>query len=563
MLLIGRQGAVACLATAVAGLLFLSACGASAQSSPAPGSAGAQAKPGGPPPAPVTTARAEKGPIKAGITFTGDVTASKQVNLAPKVAGLVLKLLADVGSEVKAGQLIAELDHMTQDAAAAQAQAQVEVAQANLAKMQGQGRPEEVAKAQAALAQQQARLDLLQKQGRPETVGQSQAKLDQDMHQVENDRAALETAKAKLAVLLSPQQQDAFRQAVATAKNNLYSAQVSRDALCAGVSAGQTAATGRPNNCEAAQASVNASQTALDQANDSLAINVDANTVGQTQNAVKQAQAALDKDLSLVEADKQALALAKNPNTPQDIAAQQAVVNQAQQQVKEAAQPFVDTDLQSAQANVNAAQANLEVAKVNQQLTQVTAPFDGIISARLLAEGALATTTVPIFTIISRELEVDLPLAQEQLGQIKLGQSAQLTTTALAGQVIDGKIESISPAADPRSRTFLVRVVPAVQDGKLMPGMSANVIIDTVEKADALLIPRDAVTSDSSGRQGVYVIQSGPNGQVAAFRAPTLGVSDGKSVEVLNGLNPGDLVIVAGQTSLNNNQPVRLATGAN
>src|SRR5712692_2030616 len=511
MLLIGRQGAVACLATAVAGLLFLSACGASAQSSPAPGSAGAQAKPGGPPPAPVTTARAEKGPIKAGITFTGDVTASKQVNLAPKVAGLVLKLLADVGSEVKAGQLIAELDHMTQDAAAAQAQAQV----------------------------------------------------DQDMHQIENDRAALETAKAKLAVLLSPQQQDAFRQAVATAKNNLYSAQVSRDALCAGVSAGQTAATGRPNNCEAAQASVNAAQTALDQANDSLAINVDANTVGQTQNAVKQAQAALDKDLSLVEADKQALALAKNPNTPQDIAAQQAVVNQAQQQVKEAAQPFVDTDLQSAQANVNAAQANLEVAKVNQQLTQVTAPFDGIISARLLAEGALATTTVPIFTIISRELEVDLPLAQEQLGQIKLGQSAQLTTTALAGQVIDGKIESISPAADPRSRTFLVRVVPAVQDGKLMPGMSANVIIDTVEKADALLIPRDAVTSDSSGRQGVYVIQSGPNGQVAAFRAPTLGVSDGKSVEVLNDLNPGDLVIVAGQTSLNNNQPVRLATGAN
>src|SRR5712692_9088885 len=264
MLLIGRQGAVACLATAVAGLLFLSACGASAQSSPAPGSAGAQAKPGGPPPAPVTTARAEKGPIKAGITFTGDVTASKQVNLAPKVAGLVLKLLADVGSEVKAGQLIAELDHMTQDAAAAQAQAQVEVAQANLAKVQAQGRPEEVAKAQAALAQQQARLDLLQKQGRMETIGQAQAKLDQDSHQVENDRAALETARAKLTVLLSPQQQDAFRQAAATTQNTLYSNQIARDASCAGVGNGPLPATGKGSTCQAAQAAVNSAQTALD-----------------------------------------------------------------------------------------------------------------------------------------------------------------------------------------------------------------------------------------------------------------------------------------------------------
>src|SRR5581483_4891416 len=106
------------MSSAIAALMVLSACGASAQA-PASGAAGAQAKPGGPPPAPVSTARVQQGPITAGISFTGDVTAMQQVNLAPKVSGLVTKLLADVGTHVRSGQAVAELDHLTQDAALA------------------------------------------------------------------------------------------------------------------------------------------------------------------------------------------------------------------------------------------------------------------------------------------------------------------------------------------------------------------------------------------------------------------------------------------------------------
>ena len=101
--------------------------------------------------------------------------------------------------------------------------------------------------------------------------------------------------------------------------------------------------------------------------------------------------------------------------------------------------------------------------------------------------------------------------------------------------------------------------IGVVQDGKLMPGMSASVSIATLEKADALLIPRDAVATDSSGKQGVYVVQNGPNGQIATFKTPTLGASDGKNVEVIDGLNAGDVVIVSGQTSISNNQAVRTA----
>jgi HlyD family secretion protein len=543
----------------LASLVLLAACGA-----PAGGASGqgAAQKPAGPPPAPVSTGKVQQGPITAGLTFTGDVTASQQVNLAPKVAGLVVKLMADVGQHVNAGQQVAELDHLTQDAAVAQAQAQLEIAQANLAKLQAQGRPEAVAAARATLAQQQARLQGLQNQGRPEAIGQAQAKMEQDSHQVENDKAALTTAQQKLTLSQSPQQIDALRQALATAQNTLYSNQIARDAACAGI-AGPAPATGKGSTCQAAQAAVNSAQTAVDTASDNLAIGLDPNTIGQLQNAVAQAQATLQKDTALVQADSQALALAANPNTATDIAQQQALVDQATQQARIAAQPNLPTDIAAGQANVDAAQSNLNAAQVNVQITQVTAPFSGTISARLLAEGALATTTVPIFTLVSDTVEVDLPVAQEQLPQIQQGQAAKLTSSALPGQSIDGKIDTISPAADPKSRTFLVRVVPVTQDGKLRPGMSAAVTIATQTKPNAILLPNDAITTDpNTNAQGVYVVQNGPNGDVAVFKQVSLGATDGKNTEVLNGLNPGDTVIVSGQTSITNNQRVRPTDGS-
>jgi HlyD family secretion protein len=552
-------------------VLLLSACGVGAAGGQASGGAAAKPGAGGPPPAPVGTAKATQGPIVAGLTFSGDVTASQQVNLLPKTAGIVVKLMADVGNTVKTGQVVAQLDHATQDAAVAQAQAQLEVAQNTLAKDQAQGRPEDVAKAQAALTQQQAKLTQMQAQGRPESVAQAQANLDSanaklsalqngaDQQTIAADKAAEGTAQAKLNLLQSPAQLDAYKQAQAVAQNKLTSDQITRDAACRNKGA----------SCDAANATVNADISALNAANDTLALNTDPQTLQQAQNALAQAQAQLAKDetnapsnlaqaQAAVAAAQQALALAKTPNQAGDIAQQQALVSSASASLSEAKTPFLPGDIQTAQAQVDAAQANLQAAQVNQSLTQVTAPFDGIISARLLTEGALASTTTPIFTEVSNAVEVDLPVGQESRSQINDGQPAQLASPALGTKTVDGKISSISPAADPKSRTFLVRVVPAVQDGTLKPGMSASVNIATQEKPNALLIPKDAVTTDpNTGSTGVYVVTEGQNGAVAQFKTPTLGVSDDRNIEVLSGLNPGDEVVVNGQGTLTNNQRVR------
>ncbi|MDE3076925.1 MAG: efflux RND transporter periplasmic adaptor subunit, partial [Chloroflexota bacterium] len=221
-------------------------------------------------------------------------------------------------------------------------------------------------------------------------------------------------------------------------------------------------------------------------------------------------------------------------------------------------QPYVATDFQSAQANVDAATAQLQAAKVNQQQAIVYAPFDGVISARLRSEGALASPSAPIFTIISRDVEIDIPVGQEQIGQVKDGQAAQLTTPAFASQTINGKILTIAPAADPKSRSFMVRVVPAGQDGKLKPGMSAAITLVTSQKTDAVLIPKDAVVVPSGGKPGVYIVRRGPNGLSAAFVTPVFGISNDQAIEVVSGLNPDDEVVVQGQASLSNNQPIRL-----
>ena len=489
-------------AIGLAAIVVLSGCGAGTSAA----GGGPGGRPGGFPKAPVTVTKPTTGSISAGFTISGDVTASQQVNLAPRISGIIVKLLADVGTQVKAGQEVAELDHASLDAAVTQAQAGLEVAQAKLAQIQAQGRPEDVAKANAALAEAQANQT--------------------------NAQAALNAAQAKLQALEAgprPEQVVIYQKAIDVAKNNLYSAQVNRDASCRF----QTAAS-----CTAGNATVNAMQTALDQANLQYQLNVApplSTDIAQAEDAVRQAQGSLDSA--------------------------QAGVTSATNAAKEAAQPYVATDFQSAQAGVDSAKAQLSASKVNEQQAFVYAPFDGVISAKLLSEGALSSPSAPIFTLVSSAVEIDLPVAQEQIGQLKVGQSAQLTTPALAARTIDGKIETISPTADPKSRTFQVTVVPASQNGELKAGMSAAVTLLTVQKSSALLIPKDAVVvpTGGTGKPGVYVARNGPAGLAAVFVTPVFGVSNDTSTEVLSGLTPGDQIIVQGQTNLINNEPVRIA----
>ena len=217
----------------------------------------------------VNVAKAVTRPIAQTIGYTGTVQPADTVSVVPVTSGQIVALKVDVGSTVKTGDIIAQLDSSTLTAQVGHAQAGVNVASVKLAQILAGARPEAVAVAQANVDTAQSKLDAIQAGGRPEAVGEAQANLDTANSKlaailagprpenVANAKANLDSAKSKLKQLMdgpTPDQVAASKLSVEQAKNLLYSSQITREGTCGKASSG---------GCQAGQATVNASQSAV------------------------------------------------------------------------------------------------------------------------------------------------------------------------------------------------------------------------------------------------------------------------------------------------------------
>src|SRR5881275_317797 len=119
-------------------------------------------------------AAAQRGDIQQTVAYSGDVRAREQITFLPKASGRVKSVLVDLGSPVKAGDVIAQLESDSPEIQVLQARANLAAAQAKLATIQVGGKPDDIAAAQEAVAQQQSRFDFMQAQGRPEDVAAAQ-----------------------------------------------------------------------------------------------------------------------------------------------------------------------------------------------------------------------------------------------------------------------------------------------------------------------------------------------------------------------------------------------------
>lgn len=524
----------------------------------------------------VTAAKVTAGPISQTAEYTGTVQPGDTVNVVSQIAGQIVKLDVDVGSSVKKGQVLAELDKTTLQAQEAQAEAGVEAAQVKLAQVKAGGRSETVAQAQANLDAAKAKLAAMKAGGRPEAVAQAQANLDAAKAKLaaikagpraENvgiAQANLDAAKAKLQQLLdgpTPDQIAAAKLQLEQAKDALVAVQANKDGQC------------NPRNpsyvCEAAQAQAFAAETAVNVA----AQNLKTLTDPPTQDAINQAKAAVDAaeqqyklalapytDADVTQAQaavtgaQEQYQLAKTPYTSTDLAQAQAAVDGATAQLSLAQKPYTDLDVQAAEVALKQAQAVLTIAQANLKAADVVAPFDGVISAKLVSPGALATPQTPIFTLISNQSQVQFAIEQSRIGNVKVGQTVDLTSSAFPGKEFPARVASIYPSADPKTHTFTVSVVPQNDSGDLRPGMFVNLALTIASFPSATLVPNVAVVQ--RGPQSiVFVVEDGK----VRLQAVTLGISDDRNTQVLQGVNVGDTVVTSGQANLNDGSPVRVA----
>ena len=262
--------------------------------------------------------------------------------------------------------------------------------------------------------------------------------------------------------------------------------------------------------------------------------------VGQTVRA-GQPLVRLDADRARLQAAQSAAQLRKleaNFERARQLAAQQMVSANDLDQLR--------FDLENARA-VNRL-ANLELS-----YTTVQAPIAGVVASREIKAGNFVQINSPIFRIVdSSRLEATLNVPEREIAKLKPGQVVELTADALPGKRFTGTVDRVSPVVDTGTGTF--RVVAAFAgDDELQPGMFSRLSINYDQRADALVVPREALLEDG-GEPALYVVRDGAASRVAV----QLGYADGGWVEVRRGVDAGDRVVVAGKAALREGSPVQV-----
>ncbi len=193
------------------------------------------------------------------------------------------------------------------------------------------------------------------------------------------------------------------------------------------------------------------------------------------------------------------------------------------------------------------AKAALAQAHTSFSYTRILAPFDGVITEKKADPGMLATPGLPIFTVEGLgHYRLEATVNETDLRYVRMGREVPVVVDALENAELKGKVVQIVPAADPDSRSFLVKIeLPA--DARLRSGLFGRAQFSRGERS-SLLIPQTAVI-ERGQLQGVYVLDAD---KIANLRYVTLGKNSGAQVEVLAGLQEGEyLVAKPGNLDLN------------
>ncbi len=211
-------------------------------------------------------------------------------------------------------------------------------------------------------------------------------------------------------------------------------------------------------------------------------------------------------------------------------------------------------DLDTAQANdltamaaIAAAKANFEKFQTMVGYTQITAPFDGVVTHRYADPGTLIqagtasdSQALPLVRVSDNyRLRLDFPVSVDYVKDIKLGDSVTVRVDSLNGKMFTGVISRFTDQVDDDTRTMITEIEVPNPDLELMPGMYANVVLKVEKHLQVLAIPTEAVAGEKV--RTVYVLN--PDNQIEE-RTVQLGLETPEKYEVLAGLHEGEELIV-------------------
>jgi len=202
----------------------------------------------------------------------------------------------------------------------------------------------------------------------------------------------------------------------------------------------------------------------------------------------------------------------------------------------------------------NTQKSAYNLARLKLNYTDIKAPISGIVSQRLIKVGNMVKLDQPTFQITDFDpLLAVLHVPEREMSKLQIGFPASLTADAIPDSEFRGKILRISPIVDAGTGTFKVTVEVNDKTRKLKPGMFTRVkiIYDTHE--NTLLVSKNAILSEDT-ETWVFVV----NDDTATKKEVKIGYSNSTHVEILSGLNVGDIIVTTGLSSLKDGSKIKV-----
>ena len=476
-------------------------------------------------PLPVETMAVQRGTIADSVLVTGSIEALQDVQLSARVSGRVTAVNYREGQFVRAGQIIVQQDATDLEANVRAAEANVSQAQANVS-----SNIAKVAQAQTnyTLAVQTAKAAVAQARAQVASSQQNYQKIKGGSRpqQVLQSRGQLLLAKANLDNALTNLNRDKslFAQG-AIAKADLDTAQTNYSVL---------------------QQTYGIQQQAL-------SLTVQGNQAEDIAAALAQLQ-------------------------QQQANLQTAIANQQTVQLRRDDITAAEAALQQARAAVQQQQATLIYDQQQVDYTQIKSPIDGIIAAREVEPGQIASPGTDLMRIVNvKTVYYEPTISETDFAETNVGDPVIVNVDALPGRSFNGVVKAVYPAASSGSRQFTLRVAVPNPTNELRPGMFARGTLLANVHRNVLVVPvtalvpisSDAAAASSEGTatggtdlppQEVFLV--GPNNKAVARKVAT-GIVTASQAEITSGLAPGDTLVTVGQGQLQPGQPVQVESTAN
>jgi len=183
----------------------------------------------------------------------------------------------------------------------------------------------------------------------------------------------------------------------------------------------------------------------------------------------------------------------------------------------------------------------------------VLSPIDGVVGKVNVEVGQTAAPGMPVATVASYSdrIRVKAAVSDADLSYVKTGATADVSISALPGQVFSGRVTRISPIVDPASRSATVEIILPNSQHRLVPGMTASVQLVIERREHVVAVPLGALFATDKTR--VVTI----DGTTARFRPVQVGLIGDDEAEIVSGINPGDKVATTGKERVQEGETVR------